>query len=522
MDAKGERIERHWIKVEEMFGDARAVSSEKFNSLDHLLKIHRDESPPSPPHTQASAQLLHVHRMPAAWGAMLDEIVRRREFVRVSSREFKTWPKFSADSAARKNAGAKLSEPLLLRCLAFQHHDQPVRNLARRRGRVLTSIHSTMLEGDQAAGSAASQTHSNHSISKLIATIVKMSIQVDTTLADFERILMKSGFSEKMPRLQEENARLRLGGAARSLVDDQSQTHISRSPSSGQDAFSAHQETASLRKRLLESEARCQGAERRFHEMEARLFSARAGQLVPGSVLPATVSENATAAKSEDDDWQAGLALEMGNASEHSSYNPGSGSGLESILMEAQSRADAAEARVLLSKEGTDTIQNRRSPERSDDAQQPEGACRCAQSGRTSQFTGSDPPTECKKRVDPKGRSLETPDGARNPEGASRQACRGQSASSDPRTERGKRVASRVTFHERATARKDAGQKHQTVRDSQRERVDKYLAAAQVGQRVPIRPPNGGSVSPATVPENVTAFDSEDGLGSWPGAQNGK
>ncbi|KAJ3174770.1 hypothetical protein HDU87_006886 [Geranomyces variabilis] len=348
LDAKHQRVERDLAKIEEMLADGQSVQNEKFSSLDHLLKIHRDEYLPaitdndamirhwtsvfidskkrvstellrrlrsisqlqsqiaavSPvltelsdtmnAHTQAFAQLLHVHRMPAAWGVALVEIVRRKEFVKVFISKAKEMAdvlgRFRSQEERRRETFRSEIARYLPTNLVHGLDDKPPYcevSLSNTTGnlpdlsredvnefeKLITSIHSTMLDNEPGGGAGASQTHSNHSISKLIATIVKMSSQVDATPADFERILAKSGFSEKLARLEEENARLRMGGA-RSLADDQSRTHISRSPSSGQDAFAAQQEIASLRNRLLESEARGQAAERRCQEMEAQLFGA--------------------------------------------------------------------------------------------------------------------------------------------------------------------------------------------------------------------------------------------------------
>ncbi|KAJ3161096.1 hypothetical protein HDU86_007717 [Geranomyces michiganensis] len=346
LDVKHQRVERDLTKIEEMLADAQSVQSEKFNSLDHLLKIHRDEYLPaitendamirslttffvdskkrvseellrrlrsisqlqsqiaavSPvlselsdtmnAHTQAFAQLLHVHRMPAAWGAALVEIVRRKEFVKIFISKAKELAdilgRFRSQEERRRETFRTEIARYLPTNLVQGLDDMPPYcevSLSNTTGnlpdlsredvnefeKLITSIHSTMLDNEPGGGSGASQTHSNHSISKLIATIVKMSSQVDATPADFERILAKSGFSEKLTRLEEENARLRMSGA-RTLADEQSRIQMSRSPSSAQDSFSAQQEIASLRNRLLESEARAQATERRCHEAEAQLF----------------------------------------------------------------------------------------------------------------------------------------------------------------------------------------------------------------------------------------------------------
>ncbi|KND04131.1 hypothetical protein, variant 2 [Spizellomyces punctatus DAOM BR117] len=352
VESKQQRLERDFSRVEDILSEMQAstssVVSDKITSLDHLHKIHRTEYLPKiteidtsvrqmasafieskvhlsqqlqtrlqsishiqsqiasvtptltgltnllNAHIQAFTQLLHVHRMPAAWGATLVEIVRRREFVRVFLAKAKDMAEILARfrtheekrREAFKNEIGRYLPPDLVPGLddrppicevSVSNTKDGLPDISREDiadfEKLVTSIHSSMVETEP-IGPSASQTHSNHTISKLIATMVKMASQVDATPADFERILSKTGFSERLLRLEEENMRLRaqLQGAA----DVQPRMLISRSPSSGpsdmRDASQvsmAQMEVIALRNKMAEYEARCAVLETRSQEYDA-------------------------------------------------------------------------------------------------------------------------------------------------------------------------------------------------------------------------------------------------------------
>ncbi|KAI8817657.1 uncharacterized protein EV422DRAFT_508743 [Fimicolochytrium jonesii] len=344
LETKHQRLERDISKVEEAIEEIRLSSSmarDRMTSLEHLHQIHRDEYLPnvsesdilirnktsnmldskrhlsetvlmrlqtissiqskiatvSPTisdlsntlnsHTQAFAQLLHVHRMPAAWGATLAEIVRRREFVRVfisKAREMADClGKFRIQEEKRRDTFRNEIVKYIPNGLIEGLDDRPpycevslsntkdkLPSVSREDlndfEKLVSSIHATLVENEPVDPSA-SQTHSNHSISKLMATIVKMSTQVDATSSDFERILAKTGFSDRLAQLEEENSRLRTH-LAHSQLGIRS-TSLSRSPSSGPTVVAAYeQEITALRHRLLEADAKCIALERRSHEQE--------------------------------------------------------------------------------------------------------------------------------------------------------------------------------------------------------------------------------------------------------------
>ncbi|TPX64163.1 hypothetical protein SpCBS45565_g06122 [Spizellomyces sp. 'palustris'] len=352
VESKQQRLERDFSRVEDILSEMKASSSsvvsDKITSLDHLHKIHRNEYLPKiteidasvrqmasafieskvhlsqqlqtrlqsishiqsqiasvtptltgltnllNAHIQAFTQLLHVHRMPAAWGATLVEIVRRREFVRVFLGKAKDMAEILARfrtheekrREAFKNEIGRYLPPDLVPGLddrppicevSVSNTKDGLPDISREDiadfEKLVSSIHSSMVETEP-TGPSASQTHSNHTISKLIATMVKMASQVDATPADFERILSKTGFSERLLRLEEENMRLRaqLQGAA----DVQPRMLISRSPSSGpsdmRDASQvsmAQMEVIALRNKIAEYEARCAVLETRNQEYDA-------------------------------------------------------------------------------------------------------------------------------------------------------------------------------------------------------------------------------------------------------------
>ncbi|KAJ3007720.1 oligomeric, coiled-coil, peripheral membrane protein [Thoreauomyces humboldtii] len=341
LEVKHQRLERDMAKVEEILEGVRTSSSgsnEKFTALNHLHQIHLDDYLKSifeadesiratasmfvnskmsltrqvlrrlqsisqiqsqiaevtpqltdlsnllNAHTQAFAQLLHVHRMPAAWGATLVEIVRRREFVRIFINKAQEMAEVLGRYRTQEEKRRETFRSEIVRYLPSDLvqglDDQPpycevslsntrdslpdlTRSDINEFEKLVMSIHSTMLDSEP-GGAGASQTHSNHSISKLIATIVKMSSQIDGTTADFERVLMKTAFSERMMRLEEENSKLRmLAGRG-----EDSRIHMSRSPSMNANDVKGVQELTSLRNRVLEAEARCVALERKNQELE--------------------------------------------------------------------------------------------------------------------------------------------------------------------------------------------------------------------------------------------------------------
>ncbi|TPX30381.1 hypothetical protein SmJEL517_g06033 [Synchytrium microbalum] len=175
----------------------------------------------------AFAQLLHVHRMPSAWGATLVEIVRRREYAKVFLSRAKEMAeilsKFRAQEERRREtfkaeigaylpaglirglddkppyceisvSGTKDGLPLLAKedILDFE--------------KLVSSIRSSIMEPSGPSGSTSS---APDAVTKLQATMVRMSPQVDGTAAEFDRIIVKSSLGESLRRIEDENTRLR-------------------------------------------------------------------------------------------------------------------------------------------------------------------------------------------------------------------------------------------------------------------------------------------------------------------------
>ncbi|KAJ3281443.1 hypothetical protein HK104_011463 [Borealophlyctis nickersoniae] len=198
-------------------------------------------------HSQAFSQLLHVHRMPPAWGATLVEIVRRKEYVRIflskANDMAEVLAKFrSQEEKRRENFRNEISRYLPSGLINGLDDKPPyceisvsntkdglpaiTREDIAEFERFVSNIRSSIYEGNpssdptvsaSAAAPAVSQMQGtvtgggggSDSISKLQATMLKMSSQVNAISSEFDKILIKSGLSERFSKLEEENARLR-------------------------------------------------------------------------------------------------------------------------------------------------------------------------------------------------------------------------------------------------------------------------------------------------------------------------
>ncbi|KAI9351243.1 hypothetical protein BDR26DRAFT_420941 [Obelidium mucronatum] len=212
--------------------------------------------------SQAFGQLLHVHRMPAAWGAAMVEIVRRREFVRVlvaraesvasgfarvgeiEKRRRETFDGEISKYLPRVVVGEKGNGLVVVQGLDEGVPKVEVRvvkggDLLPRIGRTdvyefeqfISQIRAAMTDVDPSSSTVPSTNQtltSSHtssaagnpadSISKLQATMTKMIPQIDAVAGEFDRQLAKSGFGgggagggggDRVGKLEEENARLR-------------------------------------------------------------------------------------------------------------------------------------------------------------------------------------------------------------------------------------------------------------------------------------------------------------------------
>ncbi|KAJ3073700.1 oligomeric, coiled-coil, peripheral membrane protein [Podochytrium sp. JEL0797] len=197
--------------------------------------------------TQAFSQLLHVHRMPAAWGAVMVEVVRRREFVRclvergevvagafgkVVEAERKRREGFDGEigrylprggdgKAVVKGLGDGVGK-VEVRIVKGVKEGLP--KIGRKDlvdlEKFISQIRAAMSDMDPSSSMAAANLTSSHassignpaadSISKLQATLSKMMPQIDAVSPDFDRVLTRAGVcGERVAKLEEENARLK-------------------------------------------------------------------------------------------------------------------------------------------------------------------------------------------------------------------------------------------------------------------------------------------------------------------------
>ncbi|KAJ3031068.1 UNVERIFIED_CONTAM: oligomeric, coiled-coil, peripheral membrane protein [Siphonaria sp. JEL0065] len=214
--------------------------------------------------SQAFGQLLHVHRMPAAWGAVVVEVVRRREFVRVlvnraeaiasgfgkvGELEKKRRETFAGEIGKylpRFGEKGKMLVPGLEEEGVPKVEVRVVKgaDLLPKIGRAdvydfeqfISQIRAAMTDVDPSSSTVPSTNQtltSSHtssagnpadSISKLQATMTKMIPQIDAVSAEFDRQIAKGGgASDRVAKLEEENARLKaelgaLRGGGGSLV----------------------------------------------------------------------------------------------------------------------------------------------------------------------------------------------------------------------------------------------------------------------------------------------------------------
>ncbi|TPX52556.1 hypothetical protein SeMB42_g01328 [Synchytrium endobioticum] len=286
-DQKRQIFARDLTRVEgilrQMFnGGSELQASDKLLALEHLAKIHRDEYVPetikadwyirenviyfrnSKEHAStqmisrlqsissiqssiaaattllntlnttlsaqstAFAQLLHVHRMPSAWGATLVEIVRRREYSKVFLSRAKEMAellsKFRAqEERRRENFKAEIGMYLpsgLIRGLDDKPPYCEISVSGTKDGlpslnredisdfeKLVSSIRMSIHE--PTTGPAGSTSSAPDAVTKLQATMVRMSPQVDGTATEFDRILAKSSLGEAVRHIDDENARLR-------------------------------------------------------------------------------------------------------------------------------------------------------------------------------------------------------------------------------------------------------------------------------------------------------------------------
>ncbi|KAI8853000.1 hypothetical protein BC829DRAFT_430285 [Chytridium lagenaria] len=290
IDARRQLFERDFSRVEASLRDAERSplqASERFQALDHLFDIHREEylqdvtkhdgeirdaitylcrsrtnlahvlisrlqtisnlqssiatvmpllttlSGTLNSHSQAFGQLLHVHRMPPAWGATLVEIVRRKEYVKVFISRAREMAEVLAKYRTQEERRRENFKNEIIRYipvgLVTGLDDRPpyceisvsntkdtlpevTRDDIADFEKLVANLRSAMSEVDNSSSVGTGTTAGNSpggpsdSISKLQATMLKMSSQVEGMATEFDKILLKSSLCS---RIEEENTRLR-------------------------------------------------------------------------------------------------------------------------------------------------------------------------------------------------------------------------------------------------------------------------------------------------------------------------
>ncbi|KAJ3388310.1 hypothetical protein HDU92_001559 [Lobulomyces angularis] len=179
--------------------------------------------------SQAFSQLLHVHRMAPAWGASLIEIVRRKEFSKIFMQKAKNMAevlaKFRAhEEKRRRNFTSEISRYIpngLIHGLdgkppfcevSITNSNESLPNLTSNEifafEKEISEIR-TKIENDNLSMGKVISVTNNDSITKLQATMTTISAQLESISIDFDRILFRSGLSEKFSNLEEENLRLK-------------------------------------------------------------------------------------------------------------------------------------------------------------------------------------------------------------------------------------------------------------------------------------------------------------------------
>ena len=172
--------------------------------------------------SEALLQLLHVHRMAPAWGATLVEIVRRKEYVRIFLQKAKDMAdilnQFRNQEQRRRDTfkseilryipvgliqGLDESPPYCEISVSNTKDSLPNLKIDDIQAfeKMIFSLKHSQMSGDPSIAS--------DSISKLQATMLKMLPQLENITAEFEKIVIKTGFLSLDKRFEEENRNLK-------------------------------------------------------------------------------------------------------------------------------------------------------------------------------------------------------------------------------------------------------------------------------------------------------------------------
>ncbi|KAG0027497.1 oligomeric, coiled-coil, peripheral membrane protein [Podila clonocystis] len=208
------------------------------------------------------SQLVYVQRIPTAYGALIVEIVRRREYSKLllqkSQQLAEVMSRFRQLEQRRRDSFRSevakfvpvvvpglddvppfseinaLNTKDRLPPFTREHvteFERLISQLSTGLGQEGSVEHSLGVESNPGASSISSQEPNQDTLSKLRVTLVKMTTQMDVMGGEFDRILEKTFYTERIQRLEEENSRLR---ADMSRIDIQQR---SGTPQLGQHPF---------------------------------------------------------------------------------------------------------------------------------------------------------------------------------------------------------------------------------------------------------------------------------------------
>ncbi|KAG0298760.1 oligomeric, coiled-coil, peripheral membrane protein [Linnemannia gamsii] len=189
------------------------------------------------------SQLVYVQRIPIAYGALVVEIVRRREYAKLLLQKSQQWAEVMSrfrqmEQRRRDSFRTEVAKfvpvvvpglddaPPFCEINALNTRDrlppftrEHVAEFERLVNQVSVGLGGQSSEGTEShvlgadlsmAGASSISGESNQdALSKLRVTLVKMTAQMDVMGGEFDRILEKSFLTEKIQRLEEDNAKLR-------------------------------------------------------------------------------------------------------------------------------------------------------------------------------------------------------------------------------------------------------------------------------------------------------------------------
>jgi hypothetical protein len=235
--------------------------------------------------SEALLQLLHVHRMAPAWGATLVEVVRRKEYVKIFLQKSKEMAdilnQFRAQEQRRRDTfkgeifryvpqglilGLEDTPPYCEISISNTKDTLPV--LGMEDITAFERLVNTIRQSQTSRGSqgAVDSSVASDSISKLQATMMKMTPQLEHINADFEKIVAKSDFNQYAKKLEEENKTLKRMAPVRGT--SQPRISVGTPPKDGESSsFSKQEETIKVYEAKIKSLERI--LQERYHSTPA-------------------------------------------------------------------------------------------------------------------------------------------------------------------------------------------------------------------------------------------------------------